>query len=47
MIAAFVAMAGIALVALPTGILAAAFSDGMQRQREILNEPLNETKPDE
>lgn len=35
-IASFVALAGVALVALPTGILAAAFSDAMQRQREIL-----------
>ena len=34
-VAGFVALSGIALVALPTGILAAAFSDGMQRQREI------------
>lgn len=35
-IAGLVALAGIALVALPTGILAAAFSDGMQRQREAM-----------
>ncbi len=42
-IASFVALAGIALVALPTGILAAAFSDAMQRQRELLEK----TKGDE
>ena len=36
LVAGFVALAGIALVALPTGILAAAFSDGMQRRREEL-----------
>lgn len=38
MVAGMVALAGIALVALPTGILAAAFSDGMQRRREELAE---------
>lgn len=38
MVAGAVALAGIALVALPTGILAAAFSDGMQRRREELAE---------
>lgn len=36
-VAGLVALAGIALVALPTGILAAAFSDSMQRRREALN----------
>ncbi len=36
MMAGAIALAGIALVALPTGILAAAFSDGMQRRREEL-----------
>lgn len=36
LVAGFVALAGIALVALPTGILAAAFSDAMQRQRDAL-----------
>ena len=35
LVASFIALAGIALVALPTGILAAAFSDGMQRQRQV------------
>jgi voltage-gated potassium channel len=34
MLAAFVALSGIGLVALPAGILAAAFSDAMQRHRE-------------
>lgn len=33
-LAAFVALGGIGLVAMPTGILAAAFSDAMQRHRE-------------
>ncbi|WP_164931231.1 ion transporter [Erythrobacter sp. HKB08] len=33
-VASFVALSGVALVALPTGILAAAFSDSMQRRRE-------------
>lgn len=33
-LAALVALSGIGLVAMPTGILAAAFSDGMQRYRE-------------
>ena len=37
-VASLVALAGVALVALPTGILAAAFSDAMQRQRELLKE---------
>jgi voltage-gated potassium channel len=36
LVAGFVALSGVALVALPTGIIAAAFSDGMQRQREAL-----------
>ncbi len=34
LIGSLVAMIGVALVAMPTGILAAAFSDGMQRRRE-------------
>lgn len=34
-LAAFVALSGIGLVAMPTGILAAAFSDAMQRHREV------------
>lgn len=46
-IASFVAMAGVALVALPTGILAAAFSDAMQRQRELLAAAAEETGDDE
>ena len=33
-LAAFVALSGIGLVAMPTGIIAAAFSDAMQRHRE-------------
>jgi len=41
-IASFVALAGVALVALPTGILAAAFSDAMQRQREAEKEEAEE-----
>lgn len=32
--AAFVALSGIALVAMPTGIIAAAFSEAMQRRRD-------------
>ncbi|WP_171033099.1 ion transporter [Qipengyuania marisflavi] len=43
MVAGAVALAGIALVALPTGILAAAFSDGMQRRREELK---SQSEPD-
>ena len=35
-IGAFVAVGGVMLVALPTGIFAAAFSDAMQRRREAL-----------
>ncbi|WP_432201213.1 ion transporter [Erythrobacter sp. W53] len=46
MVAGLVAFAGIALVALPTGILAAAFSDGMQRQREMMLDIADETAPD-
>ncbi len=34
-VAAFVAIAGIGLIAMPTGILAAAFSDAMQKEHEI------------
>lgn len=34
MLAAIVALGGIGLVAMPTGIIAAAFSDAMQRHRE-------------
>jgi voltage-gated potassium channel len=33
-VASFVAFAGIGLIAMPTGILAAAFSDALQRHRE-------------
>lgn len=33
-IAGFIALSGIALVAMPTGIIAAAFSDAMQRRRD-------------
>jgi voltage-gated potassium channel len=35
-LASFVALGGIGLVAMPTGILAAAFSDAMQRHRDTL-----------
>ncbi len=35
LLAAVVAVIGIGLIALPTGILAAAFSDAIQKQREI------------
>lgn len=46
--ASLVAVAGIGLIALPTGILAAAFSDAMQRDRRIQakyrkSQPLDET----
>lgn len=34
-IAAFIAIAGIGLVAMPTGILAAAFSDAMRKEHEF------------
>lgn len=34
-VAAFVAIAGIGLIAMPTGILAAAFSDAMQKEHEF------------
>jgi voltage-gated potassium channel len=34
-VAAFVAIAGIGLIAMPTGILAAAFSDAMQKEHEL------------
>lgn len=34
-VAAFVAIAGIGLIAMPTGILAAAFSDAMQKEQEL------------
>ncbi len=34
-VAAFVAIAGIGLIAMPTGILAAAFSDAMQEEHEF------------
>ncbi|WP_395000386.1 ion transporter [Sphingomonas sp.] len=45
--ASMVAVAGIGLIALPTGILAAAFSDAMQRDRRIeaqhrQDDPVNE-----
>ena len=33
-LAGFTAVTGIGLIAMPTGILAAAFSDALQRQRE-------------
>ncbi|MEQ8410022.1 MAG: ion transporter [Erythrobacter sp.] len=39
MLAAVVAVGGIALVAMPTGIIAAAFSDAMQTYRENLPPP--------
>jgi len=39
MLAAIVAVGGIALVAMPTGIIAAAFSDAMQTYRENLAPP--------
>lgn len=45
LVAGFVALAGIALVALPTGILAAAFSDGMQRRREELKAVCDDNGP--
>ena len=35
-VAAFVAVAGIGLIAMPTGILAAAFSDAMQKEHDEL-----------
>jgi len=37
-LAAFTAMAGVGLIAAPTGILAAAFSDAAQRHRELEEE---------
>lgn len=39
--AGFVALAGIGLIAMPTGILAAAFSDVVQRRREAVNKALS------
>ena len=44
MLAAVVALGGIGLVAMPTGIIAAAFSDAMQRHRETLAEKKTETE---
>ncbi|GMM92333.1 ion transporter [Qipengyuania sp. MTN3-11] len=41
-IGAFVAVGGVLLVALPTGIFAAAFSDAMQRRREALARAVEE-----
>ncbi len=41
-LAAIVALGGIGLVAMPTGIIAAAFSDAMQRHREALASQKNE-----
>ena len=43
-----VAVGGVLLVALPTGIVAAAFSDAMQRRREAVRRALEEieTKTD-
>jgi len=40
--AAIVALGGIGLVAMPTGIIAAAFSDAMQERREARQEQLEE-----
>ena len=37
-----VAIGGVLLVALPTGIVAAAFSDAMQRRREAMARALEE-----
>jgi voltage-gated potassium channel len=42
MVGMFVAIGGVLLVALPTGIFAAAFSDAMQRRREALARALEE-----
>ena len=39
---ALVAIGGVLLVALPTGIVAAAFSDAMQRRREAMARALEE-----
>lgn len=36
-LASIVALGGIGLVAMPTGIMASAFSDAMQRRREAAN----------
>lgn len=38
-LAGFTAITGIGLIAMPTGILAAAFSDAIQKQRESKNSP--------
>lgn len=48
-IASTVAIGGILLVAMPTGIIAAAFSDAMQRRREEIAQALEEAQgtPDE
>ncbi len=43
-IASMVAIGGILLVAMPTGIIAAAFSDAMQRRREEIAEALAEAE---
>jgi len=43
-LAAFVAIGGIGLVAMPTGIIAAAFSDAMQAYRDNLD-PVEEENP--
>ena len=42
LIGALVAIGGVLLVALPTGIVAAAFSDAMQRRREAMARALEE-----
>lgn len=44
LLAGFTALTGIGLIAMPTGILASAFSDALQRQREERANP--EQHPD-
>ena len=49
-LAAFTALCGIGLIAMPTGIVAAALSDGVQRRRiaeEMERESLQRDKPDD
>ena len=42
LIGSIVAIGGVLLVALPTGIVAAAFSDAMQRRREAMARALED-----
>jgi voltage-gated potassium channel len=46
-LASLVAISGIGLVAMPTAIMAGAFSDAMQRRRELANAEDEGAKPDE